>query len=199
MKFLLSICGALLPLFLYGGIDSLPPRPELFASIDSFYNSKTKAEVSEFQAPEALAWMKYVPSVGVTYTLDGKPRPSASWSTNIIYNARKDKDLRLAKIKSIGQVNELAKYADLEKLRTLLRKYDFLIEDIQFARDLIELDKELFELTKKKFEAAEIDSSTWLRAKKDMKLKEYQLFTRDRELIELESEILIIAKWSISG
>lgn len=185
----------LFPTFVFCKVDSLPPIELLHASIDSFYNSKIQAEILEFETPEALAWMKWMPSIGVAYTPSGQPRPSASWSTNIIYTARKEKDLRIAKIESIKLVNELARSADHEKLKTMIREYDFLIQDIAFGNQMIEIDRQLFDLMKRKFEAAEVDSRTWLTAQKDMKRKEYEVFVKQRDVLRMESEILGLSRF----
>jgi len=60
---------------------------------------------------------------------------------------------------------------------------------------VVQLRGELFELTKRKFDDGDLDSSSWLKARKDMKLKEYDLFTKDRLIIELKSQIFLVAKW----
>ncbi len=182
----------------YGSLasDSIPDINLLFESIDSFYAQSTRAQVAEFEAPEELAWMKYVPAVGVTYTLDGKPRPSASWSTNIIYNARQDKNLRLAQIDGVGKINELLAAEDKRRVQELVTEFNYLKEDIRFSEELILIDKELFDLLKRKFDDGDLDSSSWLKAKKDLKQKEYNLFTKDRDVLKLRSEILLVAKWS---
>ena len=70
-------------------LDTLPPKEALFASIDSFYAIQTQAELLEYQESRKGEWLKFLPSVGITYTLDGQPRPSIGYSTNIIYSAKK--------------------------------------------------------------------------------------------------------------
>ena len=99
--------------------DSLPPLEMLFHSIDSFYLLKTETELAEFQISKKGEWLKYVPSVGLTYTLDGRPRPAISFSSSVIYRARKDRQTVAAKRRSIIGKNLLA----AEALKAKSRKW----------------------------------------------------------------------------
>lgn len=194
MKQLLFFSFILLSFPVFGN-DTIPSLDLLFESIDSFYTKSARAEAIPFQAQEELGWMKYAPGVGLTYTVAGSPRPSVSWSTNVIYNARQDKNNRLAMVDGIYRTNELQSEIDKRKVVELVREYEYLIEDLKFANEMISIDRELFELLKRKFEDGDLDSSSWLKAQKDLKTKEYNLFTKDRDILKLKSEILITAKW----
>ena len=66
--------------FTYCGTDTLPTQKVLEASIDSFFAQKAQIEIVEFQTTNKYDWMKWLPSVGVGYALDGRPRPIANYS-----------------------------------------------------------------------------------------------------------------------
>ncbi len=81
--------------------SGLPPEPQLYAALDSFYSQQTEAELVEFQSTNKKQWLKFLPTVGISYTLDGKPRPTVSWSSNLIYTSQRNKESRQAKQLSI--------------------------------------------------------------------------------------------------
>ncbi len=79
MKTLILIL-ALLP------TDTLPEKSVLLNAIDSFYQVQTTAQLLEYQSSKKGEWLKYLPTVGMTYTLDGKPRPTISLSSTLLYS-----------------------------------------------------------------------------------------------------------------
>ena len=81
----------LLLLCAFFALDSLPPESELMAALESFYQQELEADLMEFQSKQKMKWLKYLPTVGVTYTLEGKPRPAISWSSNLLYSSQKEK------------------------------------------------------------------------------------------------------------
>ena len=124
--------------------DSLPTESQLFAALESFYQLKTESEVTEFEVTQKKKWLKYLPTVGVSYTLDGKPRPAISWSSTLLYSSQKDKAQVLAKKQSIYKKNQLALEKEKLRLKNLLRQHHFLEQDISFLQDLFKYDQQLY-------------------------------------------------------
>ena len=88
-------------------LDSLPPESQLYAALDEYYQQQITADIMEHQSTTKKQWLKYLPSVGLSYNLKGQPRPTVSWSSNLIYTSFKNKEAKTAKQRSIIQKNEL--------------------------------------------------------------------------------------------
>jgi len=125
--------------------DSLPAQPLLFSAMESFHQLQLESELAEFQTTQKMKWLKYLPTVGVTYTLEGKPRPAVSWSSNLLYSNQKDKAQVIAKKQSIYKKNQLTLEKEKLHLKNLLRKHHFLQQDISFLQNLFEYDQQLYE------------------------------------------------------
>ena len=109
-------------------LDTLPPEQHLITSLDFFYQNQTQAELSEYQSTNQKQWLKYLPTIGLSYTINGKPRPTVSWSSNLIYTSQRNKERKEAKQKSIINKNTLKLQKDQLKLTALLQKYQALKE-----------------------------------------------------------------------
>lgn len=79
------------------GRDSLPNETQLISALESFYQLQIESELAELEGFQKKKWLKYLPTVGLTYTLDGKPRPAISWSSTLLYSSQKGKAQVLAK------------------------------------------------------------------------------------------------------
>ena len=64
--------------------DSLPNESQLISALESFYQLKVESELAELDIKQKKKWLKYLPTVGLTYTLEGKPRPAISWSSTLL-------------------------------------------------------------------------------------------------------------------
>ena len=176
--------------------DSLPSQKKLFQSLHTYYEQKTAAEVAEFQETEKGEWLKYLPNLGVTYTFDNKPRPAASISSSTIYSAKKSKQARAAKRKSIKQVNQLAHYQDKIKLQQLLNQHQLEIEALTFQTEIFEIDQILFEIEEAKYKNLEKPPSEYLKIKRAYLVKGFELREQRNRLSILLGEILVIARVS---
>ena len=190
LSFLLSCL--VLPVF--GITDTLPSEAKLYESLATYYEQKTQAELTEFEETTKGEWLKFLPSVGITYTLDNKPRPSASLNTGVIYQAKKNKQLRAAKRKAIVQVNELAHQEDRIRLQQLLDQYYMEQEALVFQEEIFEIDRQLYLIEEAKYEKNQIPPSEFLKIKRGYLVKVFEVGEGRKELrIEL-GEILILAK-----
>ena len=176
-------------------LDTLPPESHLMAALDSFYQLQIESELAELEIKQKKKWLKYLPTVGLTYTLDGKPRPAVSWSSTLLYSSQKEKTQILAKKQSIYKKNQLALEKEKLRLKSLLWKHQFLEQDLSFLLDLFKYDQQLHDIKKDQANKIEIPPSELLKATQTLKKKEYDIFQKQRELLELESQILITAKY----
>ena len=174
--------------------DTLPPDAALYQSLEKYYEQKTAAELTEFQENQKGEWLKYLPNLGVSYTFDNKPRPSASISSSTIYNAKKNKQQRAAKRKAIEQVNQLAHQQDKIRLRQLLNQYELEVAAIAFQVEIFEIDKTLFEIEEAKYNALEIAPSEFLKIKRAYLIKGFEVREGRKELALLEDEILVACR-----
>jgi len=175
--------------------DTLPPQPQLFAAIDTFYHHQVAAELSEYQSTKKKQWLKYLPTVGLTYTFEGKPRPTVSWSSNLIYTSYQNKESKEAKRLSIIRKNELKYQKDKIKLHAQIQKHHALKQDIEFLKSLFEYDTQLYEVKKDEAVHLEITPSELLKATQAYQKKAYEIFQKERILEELEWEILLLAHY----
>jgi hypothetical protein len=175
--------------------DSLPTESQLMSAMESFYQLQLESELAEFQTTQKKKWLKYLPTIGVTYTLEGKPRPAVSWSSNLLYANQKDKAQVVAKKQSIYKKHQLTLEKEKLRLKNLLRQHHFLEQDISFLLDLFKYDQQLFEIKKDQAYKIEIPPSEYLKAEQALKKKEYDIFQKQRELLELELQILSVAKY----
>ena len=172
--------------------DTLPPANQLLSSIDSFYHVKTEAELLEYQSSKKGEWLKYLPTVGIQYTLDGKPRPTLSFSSSILYRAKKDKQTLVAKRKAIIEKNRLEALKTKEVLREMLDEYDILSQELRARKELVEIDSLLFVIERKQYENLEMAPSEFLKAKKSY-LQHVQAFRKHRnEVFLLRRKILVV-------
>ena len=176
-------------------LDSLPPESQLYAALDSFYQYQTTANLTEYQSTTKKRWLKFLPSVGLSYNLKGQPRPTISWSSNLIYTSFKNKESKAAKQRSIIQKKQLLHQKDQLKLAALLQKYYALKQDISFQKKLYAYDSQLYEVQQDQAQHLEISPVELLKATQNYEKKAYDIFQNERKLKELEWEILIQAHY----
>lgn len=180
-------------------IDTLPERTLLFAALDTFHRKQLAAELAEFDLSDRGAWMNYVPSVGVGYTpvastasgaFQSQPRPVISYSLGQVFNARKQKEARAAKRRSLTASAELRLQSARRKLQRLLTDYDLLRSDYQLKLQLFALDEELFAYYEKSYRNLELLPSQFLSKKREFIAKKYDLRKTATVIGNKESEIL---------
>ena len=73
-------------------IDTLPQNDSLLLSLQHYHEQQLQAQLSEFQTSEKGKWLKYIPSLGIGYSLGTDEmgnlknvlRPSISYNTKAI-------------------------------------------------------------------------------------------------------------------
>ena len=112
--------------------DTLPVDSLLYQSLETFYKQQITTQLLEFQESKKLQWLRYLPTLGITYTLEGKPRPAISWSSNLLYTTHKEKSRNLLKQKVIRQHYVDIFHSERLKLQSLIQEYQFLNRELFF-------------------------------------------------------------------
>lgn len=182
----------------FGKLDTLPPLEMLYQSIQTYYQQQANAELLAFQASTKGEWLKYVPNVGITYTVAGQPRPSVAFSTSVIYQARKDKQLRQAKMKSIESATLLLIQQEQRKLLQLVAQYEQALRSLELAKEIHQIEEQIFAIQQTKFDNLELTPLQFLPIKRGFLQKGYELEEKQQELELLRGEVLFLGKWGIS-
>lgn len=186
--------------------DTLPPVEQLFESIQIYYQAQAKAQLLEFQESTKGEWLKYVPSIGFGFGLGtkeiegqtqvvGKFRPSVSLNTGVIYTARKDKQLRTAKVQSIESATQLLIQQEQRKLLQLIGNYERELRALALATEIQEIEDAIFEIQETKYRDRELTPLEYLPLKRNYLQKQYELAEKRKGIDILMGEILILSKW----
>jgi len=178
--------------------DTLPPLEKLYESIQVYYQSVKNAELLEYQESQKGEWLKYVPNLGVTYTVAGQPRPSVNLSTSVIYTARKDKQIREAKKASIISTTELLIQQEQRKLSQLYGNYQQELRSLKLAEEIQEIEEQIFMIQETKFKNLELTPLQYLPIKRNYLQKQYDLAEKRKAIDLLICDMLFFSKWNQS-
>ena len=170
--------------------DTLPALAALHASIDTFHAHAAHSSLLELQESRRGNWLKYLPTLGLAYTPTGAPRPGLSYSTAVIYQAKKDKQTRAAKRLAILEQAQVAARRDKESLLPYLERRLSLRRELAAALQLLELDRELLSYWQQELAAKNIGPVEFLGKRKDFLEKEAGIERLRDRLRELEAEVL---------
>lgn len=172
--------------------DTLPPKATLLHAIDSFYQIQTASELLEYQIAKKGEWLKYLPTIGIQYTLDGKPRPTFSFSSSILYSAQKDRQSLKAKRVAIIERNKIEAQKSKIQLQKALTDYEVLLQELETRKEMLQIDALLFQIDQQRYENLEMPPSDFLKAKKSFLLQQ-QAFR------QFENSILELRRWILMG
>jgi len=177
--------------------DSIP-TDSLIQSIRNHYLEIENAINTKYIESKKGDWVKWVPSVGIGYTPNGSPRPTASYSLANILNIRKAKQekeqLRLSEL----QMNQIECEKQVIELRKMVRQFKLKQKDYEVSKAIFEIDLELFEVQEKKYNNNEISPREFLKMKQTYLKKEYELGKKKEELQFLKIETYAFAHVSLS-
>lgn len=142
--------------------DSLSSLDSLFSSVDNFHNQTLTAELKAFESNPKDYWMNFVPSVGVGYNLQGKPRPSISFSLNSLFQVRKQKRQVAAIKESIILKNHIERQKTKSTVSKIYQQIKTLKEDLKFSLKVFAIEKQLFEFHERQNQNHEIRPSEFL-------------------------------------
>ena len=174
--------------------DSLPTNAELFASLRSFHAETSNARTAEYNAKEKNAYLKYLPSLGIQYNLQGQPRPSIGYNFNSIYTHRNETERTKAKIKAVQLQAEIEFKNDSFAIVEKLKRLDILKKSLLWLEAQNRIDDKIFENDKAFYAANQMSENDYLtKTRQYLERRErYEKVIQDIELLEIE--ILRLAK-----
>lgn len=156
---LVFIMKLLFFMFLLRGVnpDSLPPKPELFATLRLFHAETDSANVEGLKISKKYEWMHWMPSVGVTL---GKP--TIGFSLGTVAANIETKAQRKAEKAKILRGGVLAFKTDSFSLVSLLERHTILTRSLSYLESVERIESKAFELQKTKFTEGEVLPLDWL-------------------------------------
>ncbi|MCB0633486.1 MAG: hypothetical protein KDD15_27305 [Lewinella sp.] len=170
--------------------DTLPPEKALHQSIDSCYAQRAYLELLEFKNTRKGEWLKFLPNIGISYTLNGQPRPAVSFSSGLLYQARKARLQRLAKQEQIVQSTLSEAEEAKAELATLLLRHSILQEEIVAQHKRHQIEQEIFLIQEDEYNRLERSPAEYLQAKRTFLIQQETLEDLKRRSLLLEMEIL---------
>jgi hypothetical protein len=171
--------------------DTLPSVHMLHQSIDSFYAQQTHLELLAFKDSKKGEWLKFLPNLGITYALDGQPRPSLSLSSGILYQSKKNKQQNAAKRQQIIEQQLQAAEQAKNQLADLILQYQQLQNEYRTQQELFAIETDLFRIKQDEYERQELAPSDFLHAKRTYLLQQQAVEQKKHLLERLISRIKI--------
>jgi len=165
--------------------QELPADSIFYNSLSNYYQSLLEADLKELDIKKKRSWTKYLPSLGLTYTVSGSPRPSLRYDPLSILAVNENKELQELKRSSIIIRYESLIYEQFIILENLIYDYNIDLEEIRNSKDLVEIDSQLMAMTEEKYKREMIKPSQYLQEKKrylEMKL------TSERQMNDLKKK-----------
>lgn len=154
------------------------------------YRRSLDAELEALKYDKKGEWVKYLPNLGITYTVAGEPRPAVSTSTNVFYQAQRDKKTREAAKNAAFKQNQLAMDTELSSLARMWRRYMQAKRRAETYNEIEQIDRDLFLLYQKQYEAKEILPEVFLTRKKAFLLQELRRQEEQEELLSIWFQIV---------
>lgn len=174
--------------------QELPTDSILINSLVRYYEAERLAQIKPYEIQESKPWIKYLPSLGIAYNLQGQPRPSFSYSPLSIFESKKSDKLRNASKEAVLLNYDLLISDRVGELKARIREYEMKLELYDMRMEVIELDKKLFEIEETKYNEDLIKPSEYLRAKKSIHQAMMNALTILYEITELYHSIIIMSK-----
>ena len=164
--------------------------PQLLACIRHRHARALEAEMAALDYDQKGEWLKYLPNLGITYTVAGEPRPAVSSSSSVFYQARRDKKTRQAARLAATQRNQLLLDRELAAITRLWNRYQTAAESVAAYDEIAAIDRQLFTLYEKQYAAKEILPEAFLLKKKSFLLQELKRQEERTELSTLWHQII---------
>lgn len=175
---------------------ALPPDSILFQSLATYHQSLVSAQLAEFEISAKGNWMNYIPSLGIGYAPTGEPRPTMSFSLSQILTAQRNRQTIEAKRRAITATATLLHQSEIRKLQALLRQFQNIQSDIEFAQSIHQIDVQLFQFYETQHQNHELTASQFLLKKRDLLIKEQKIKKIEANLEDKRLEIFEIAHYN---
>ena len=176
--------------------QDLPADSLLYNSLANHYQSLLSADLKEIDLKKKKSWTKYLPSIGLTYTVSGSPRPSLGYNPLSILAVNEGKELLELKRSSIVMKYENQLYSEFVKLENLILDYKADLKSVDQRKKLKEIDDKLMEMAEEKYNLEMIKPSQYLAEKKKHLEMEIAVSELEEELQKRVNQIYNTAKLS---
>lgn len=173
-----------------------PPFPtaaQLDASIQVHYLDAYEILLSEYKETKKGEWLRFLPTLGVTYTATGRPRPTLGISSGLLYTVARSREQRRAKRQALRRQCR----ADIERsrrqVRALLARRRLLRAELKQEEEVFAIDTQLFAIQTARYHRLEIGPEEYLRAQRTHLLRQQALQQLRRQIQELEIDIRLQA------
>jgi len=176
--------------------QDLPADSLLYNSLANHYQSLLSADLKEIDLKKKKSWTKYLPSLGLTYTVSGSPRPSLGYNPLSILAVNEGKELLELKRSAIVMRYENQLYSEFVRLENLILDYRADLKSIDQRKRLKEIDDKLMEMAEEKYNLQMIKPSQYLAEKKKHLEMEMALNELEENLQKRVNQIYNTAKLS---
>lgn len=195
MRSLLSISISVLSLSFLVAQD-LPADSVLYNSLSQHYQALLEADLKELDLKKKKSWTKYLPSIGLTYTVSGSPRPSIGYNPLSILAINEGKELLELKRSAIVMRFENQLYEEFVILENLILDYKADLRKVENRKQLKEIDDKLMDMSEEKYNLNMIKPSQYLAEKKKFLELEIALTELEDDLQKQVNKIYNTAKLS---
>jgi hypothetical protein len=189
LRVLIILIISLTPAASFAQTDSITLN-QLQDCIRHRFTRSLEADMTELEFSNKGEWLKYLPNLGVIYTVAGEPRPAVSTSTSVFYQANRDKKKREATRFATTKRSQLQLDIELAKLNRLWKRYQSADKRIEAYDEIATIDRNLFELYEKQYDAKEILPEEFLLKKKTFLIQEIKRQEESEELQDIWFQIL---------
>lgn len=176
--------------------DILPHDTLLIKSLIEFHTIKHEASLLPYSIKSEKPWLKYLPSIGLAYNLQGQPRPSISYNPISIITKNETEKLREAEKHAIIMDFEIVLSDRVGVLLSMTRKYRLKLELWKLKEEISLFDDQLMKIVEEKYRQDLIKPSQYISEKKRVLQAKENSITVLFELNELFSSIIEYSKFN---
>lgn len=194
MRTIIAFTSLLIASVLHCQSVQLPADSILFACLQEYHSQQQAAQLYEYELSNKGNWLKYLPNIGITYTVAGEPRPAVSINSGLLYTANQDRKRQAANVRRITDYTRLLFLEDSTAITRNLRLIEIKERTAREDLEVLTIDEQLFQLYQAEYDAAEMTPEVFLRKKKTYLQQRQRHRLQVEEIEALKLETLFLAK-----
>lgn len=123
----------------------------LTACIRSRHDRLLDAELAALQTNQKGEWLKYLPNLGITYTVAGQPRPALSTNSSLLYQSQRDRKNRQATEVALRKRSALQQDTEIARLQRKWQQLQLAQAEVNTYQEISAIDRELFSLYEQQY------------------------------------------------
>ncbi len=171
----------------------------LQASIDTFYAAELRTALQQLKVRTRWEWLKFLPALGLTYTLDRRPRPTLSYSSNLLYTSLKNREQQDKKVLDLLHTQETQRLLCHQSLRSKWLQYRHQKEALDLLQVRMATEAQLFQIYEEQYERFERSPTEFLPRKLAWLQQQHELRMQQQRLEALLLDCCITAHFISSG